>query len=53
MRKQPPARALTPTPLPKGEGKKDRVFLLFSLLSLGERRVGVVRAHRVGRGEYD
>ena len=38
------APALTPTPLPKGEGKKQQPFLSFSLLSLRERRAGVVRA---------
>src|SRR6185295_12989036 len=38
--------ALTPLPLsPRGrEGKKQRGFLSFSLLSLGERRAGEVRA---------
>jgi hypothetical protein len=36
------AVALTPTPLPRGEGKNHGRS--FSLLSLWERRAGVVRA---------
>jgi len=42
-----PSEALTPlTPLSqreRGEQEKNAVFLLFSLLSLWERRAGVVR----------